>query len=204
MSGSDDIETGDLVAAYLPAEAETFAHFRHYLPADTPIIKTVWAKSGTEYCIHDGWFDVADQPRLRIQTTDSEGRVLPVLSEGCRRVSDGHVLLSSDVIESSFDSRYFGEVDEALLLGRVHLFWERRRKSDGTSRQMGGARGMGAEGKIKGLSSNHPLKPCLHITFHGTKSNAAVPRFPNYCYLSEAYNSSIARSFTELHRTPPS
>ncbi|MEL7453159.1 MAG: S26 family signal peptidase [Pseudomonadota bacterium] len=202
VGGSGDLETGDLVAAYLSIEAETLAHTRHYLPAGTPIIKTVWAMAGTEYCVQEGWLEVQGQPALRMHTTDSQGRELPVLSDGCRSVSDGKLLLSSDAIETSFDSRYFGEIDESLVLGRVHLIWKHRSKSGGQIRPMGGARGMGAEGKIKGLSSNPPLKPCLHITFHGIKSSVAVPRFPDSCCLTAPYPGSIARSFTELHRIP--
>ena len=122
-----DINTGDMVAAWLPHEAETLASDRHYLPSNTPVIKSVWAGPGTKYCIEEGWFKTDGRPPLRILSLDSQGRALPVSSETCRRVSAGKYLLASELVDNSFDSRYFGEVDGSLVLGRVrHIRLGRR------------------------------------------------------------------------------
>lgn len=62
----------------------------------------------------------------------------------------------------------------------------------------GGARGLGAEGKIKGLRSKWPLEPCLHINFYGAKERTAEREFWIILYNSADYTGSISLYFTEL------
>ena len=62
----------------------------------------------------------------------------------------------------------------------------------------GGAGGLGAEGKIKGLRSKWPLEPCLHIIFYGAMKHMAERKIHEYVYRSMLYTVSISRSFTEL------
>jgi conjugative transfer signal peptidase TraF len=124
---TEAINVGDMVAANLSRDASTLASNRGYLPSDIPVIKTVWAMEGDEYCIEDNWFTVSDRPPLRIHTLDGRERAMPELSGGCRRVSEGKYILISERIDTSFDSRYFGEVGHNHILGRVDLVWEDRR-----------------------------------------------------------------------------
>lgn len=63
---------------------------------------------------------------------------------------------------------------------------------------LGGARGLGAEGKIKGLRSKRPLEPCLHIYFYGARERVAERKIWIILYDSTSYTSSISQYCTGL------
>tara|TARA_R110002051_G_C8761387_1_gene501731 strand:- start:4970 stop:5710 length:741 start_codon:yes stop_codon:yes gene_type:complete len=171
---SDTYLPGDLVASWLPEDAEKLAQNRGYLPQGTPVIKTVLAAPGDEYCIKEGRLWVADTPALFILPTDSQDRVMPVLPDGCRSLMPSEYLVVSDRVSKSFDSRYFGPVDEDLILGKAEYVGVVEESVGRYSREQGGARGTGAQGKIKGRSTNLLLSPCLHIDFYSTNSKQVV------------------------------
>ncbi len=110
------IELGDFVAANLPDEAAQLAAERGYLPNKTPVLKTISAVSGDEICIFAASILINAEPVATVQKTDSIGRVMPV-KPGCYQLQPGEYFLLSTAIENSFDSRYFGPVDEDLILG---------------------------------------------------------------------------------------
>lgn len=165
---------GEQVAAWLPDEAEQLAVNRGYLPKNTPVIKVVWARPGSQYCIHAGMLTTAKQVPLKIIPFDGEGRAMPEVTGGCRRLNAGEYILASDRVKTSFDSRYFGPVDEELILGLAHYVGSFEVENGRNSRNMGGARGRGAQGKIKGPGTNAPVSPCLHINFNSTDFSNAV------------------------------
>lgn len=107
---------GDFVAAKLPDEAEQLAAERGYLPNKTPVLKTISAVSGDEICIYSVSVLINGDPVATVQKTDSLGRLMPV-KQGCYQLQPGEYFLLSTAIENSFDSRYFGPVDEDLILG---------------------------------------------------------------------------------------
>lgn len=172
---SDTYLPGDLVASWLPEDAEKLAQSRGYLPQSTPVIKTVLAIPGDEYCVKEGRLWVADTPALLILPSDSQKRVMPVLPEGCRSLTKSEYLIVSDRVSRSFDSRYFGPVDEKLIIGIAEYVGSVEDREGRYRRYEGGARGSGAQGKIKGRSTNLPLSPCLHIDFYSTVFKATVP-----------------------------
>ena len=165
-------QRGDLVVAYLSPEAEQLASARGYLPRGIPVIKTVWATSGDKICIEDEMLLVSGQPLVRLLKSDRHGRSMPAWLDGCLTLPDNQVLLISDLTDDSFDSRYFGPLPEANIIGRA--VWIGPEISL-PSWQMGGARGLGAECKIKGPGTNWPLDPCLHITFYSSIGKNIVP-----------------------------
>ena len=113
------LSVGDLVVANLPEEAANFAHDRGYLPRDLPVIKTIGGVAGERYCIKDGEFQIEERVSLSLLPLDSQGRALPEPPEMCVEISDGFVLLISERIDHSFDSRYFGEVRISNIVGRA-------------------------------------------------------------------------------------
>lgn len=117
-------QSGDLVAARLPPDAEAFASERGYLPAGLPVIKTTWAVAGDPVCAVEGRLSVPGRPDLQTLAADSAGRPLPAWS-GCRALRPGEILLISDRVADSFDGRYFGPVSTARVLGRARLLWPR-------------------------------------------------------------------------------
>lgn len=107
---------GDFVAANLSNEAANLAFNRRYLPKNIPVLKTIYALGDDEICIDSHSVLVNNKPVGRIQTEDSLGRPMTVL-RGCYHLQNREYFLLSTAIENSFDSRYFGPVDEANILG---------------------------------------------------------------------------------------
>ncbi len=178
---SDEYVVGDLVAAWLPKHAEALAHKRGYLPEKTPVIKTIVAVPGDQYCFKNEALKIAGQPDRPLLTTDSQGRALPAKADGCRRLKSGKVLIVSDRIESSFDSRYFGEVEVSAILGHAVFLGKSEAVDQSEKQEMGGARGTGAQGKIKGDGTNRSLSHCLHIDFYSTVLRAVVLADRAFC-----------------------
>ncbi len=190
---------GDLVVARLPEVAASFAHERGYLPRDLPVIKAIGGIAGERYCIKDGELQIEERASLSLLPLDSQGRALPEPPEMCAEISDGFVLLISERIAQSFDSRYFGEVAVSNIVGLAVYAGDSRKLAPWESSGLGGARGLGAQGKIKGSSANWPLTPCLHITFYGANCAPIAPIFWLSPIDSGLLHSANSRSFTQMH-----
>ena len=181
ISDSNVFFLGDRVAAWLPEDAQKLALERKYLPQNIPVIKTVAAVPGDEFCVENGILLVEGKSSFTIHTSDSKGRVMPVLPAGCRRLSDVEYLLLSGRVETSFDSRYFGPVDHSAIIGRAQWIGKSAGIEGGKDRSEGGARGSGVQGKIKGHGTNPSLSHCLHIDFYSTILNDPVPLDRSFC-----------------------
>jgi conjugative transfer signal peptidase TraF len=112
------IERGSQVAAYAPERARRLADERGYLPYDYPLIKTVWAVEGEEVCYHNQSVSVPKRPDIPLLGQDALGRVMPQMSDCIVLKSEEYLLISPDV-QNGFDSRYFGPVGKANIIGRV-------------------------------------------------------------------------------------
>lgn len=117
-----DVVVGDRVFICPPAGAiSTFGlergYFRRGLCAGgaAPLIKTVAAVAGASITIGaDVGIDGAVVARSRLSPVDGEGRPIAPWSGG--PVPPGHLFLHSSFV-GSYDSRYFGPVPQAGLLG---------------------------------------------------------------------------------------
>jgi len=180
VTAVDDYKVGVLVAAWLPEGAEQVAAERGYLPPHTPVIKTVWAVGGDEYCVTGQTVSFSEQPPLSVKLVDRLGRRMPQMSRGCFLLDRDEVLLISDEIDSSFDSRYFGPVSRNNLIGTANYLGTFDSRYSRKNGQLGWARGRGAEGKIKETGTKGHLEPCLHIDFYGAKELALELCFGGY------------------------
>jgi len=137
-------ETGDLVAAWLPREAQSLAVDRGYLRDGIPVIKTVWAVAGDRVCVENRQLTAPFQPPLIALKTDRAGRSMPHWND-CRVLRSGELFLASNDVLHSFDGRYFGPVPVENVLGRVTLFWPRngREEPSGEDRTGRGGEGWG-------------------------------------------------------------
>lgn len=116
------IEVGDLVFICMPAGAGlTLGLERGYLRAGLcpggagPLIKTVAALPGAYIEVgRSVTIDGRPLSHSRVSPVDAEGRALAIHEGGI--VPPGHLYLHSDY-EGSYDSRYFGPLPEAGLLG---------------------------------------------------------------------------------------
>lgn len=117
------VAVGDMVLARAPDAARRLAAARGYLPETVPLIKAVAAAEGDTVCAGGAWmFANATRVAHRLRH-DAQGRPLPWW-RGCRRLVAGEYLLISPA-ETGFDSRYFGPVRRAALIGRARPLWTR-------------------------------------------------------------------------------
>ncbi|WP_290494570.1 S26 family signal peptidase [Hyphomonas sp. UBA4494] len=163
---------GDLVASRLPGHAESLAATRGYLPADIPVIKTVWAVVGDRVCVDAGVLTVAGQPPLPLLGQDRSGRPLPVWTQGCTSLRLGEILLISNETPESFDSRYFGPVSLSHVIGRAvflgDISWHTPDEREASDWE-------GGDCKIKAHGANEGSSPCLHIDFYGSITEDIAP-----------------------------
>ena len=126
LASGEPVRAGQLVLACPPARAAELALRRRYLrpgscPGGTkPIGKLVAALAGDRLELAPAGMKVNGQQLSSTATSavDSEGRPLPRQPTGVRRVAAGEVWLLS-AHPRSFDSRYFGPIGAAQVLGTM-------------------------------------------------------------------------------------
>lgn len=113
---------GDLVAVRPSPVLARFMAERRYVEANVLLVKPVAALPGATFCranmrvTIDGRADATALPRDRI------GRPLPRWS-GCHSVARNELVLIAPALRASFDSRYFGPIDRAHVIGRAIPLW---------------------------------------------------------------------------------
>ncbi|MFT3819576.1 MAG: S26 family signal peptidase [Rubrivivax sp.] len=121
-ASSDGLHVGDIVLARLPAQAAALAAQRGYLPERIPLLKRIGAMAPQRVCVAQRTVYVDDVPVALARDADGLGRSLPLWSH-CRALRAGELFLLSTTNPASFDSRYFGPVDAAAVLGRAQPMW---------------------------------------------------------------------------------
>jgi conjugative transfer signal peptidase TraF len=117
-----DLPVGVFVLARLPTAAAALADQRHYLPQGVPILKRVAAMRGEAVCAVADGITIDQVLVARTLVQDSKGRPLQRWT-GCRRLaSDEFFLLNTDNV-ASFDSRYFGPLRRADVIGKASPLW---------------------------------------------------------------------------------
>ncbi|KAH0443216.1 putative conjugative transfer signal peptidase TraF [Bordetella bronchiseptica F2] len=116
------LSVGSIVLVPLPAEAAALAAQRGYLPTRIPLLKRVGAMAPQEVCIADGKVRIDGVPSAAVLPADRWGRPLPSWQQ-CRRLQPGELFLLSATNPASFDSRYFGPVSAAAVVGVARPVW---------------------------------------------------------------------------------
>ncbi len=116
------VERGALVLVRPPADMAALAAERGTLPAGVPLIKRVVAVAGDHVCAVGSAVVLHTEVVVRRLESDTVGRRLPHWT-GCRRLADGEVFLLMADAPDSFDSRYFGPVPLASVMGRLVPLW---------------------------------------------------------------------------------
>lgn len=111
------IVRGDYVLAEAPEPTRRLIEKRGYLPSNVPLIKQVIAVKGDEICRKERRILVDGISIAVARMNDVQGRPLPNW-QGCRTLTDRQVFLMRHHPDS-FDSRYFGPVDQGLIIGRA-------------------------------------------------------------------------------------
>jgi len=113
---------GSIVLVPLPAEAAALAAQRGYLPTRIPLLKRVGAIAPQEVCIAGGIVRIDGVPSATVLPADRLGRPLPSWQQCCR-LRPGELFLLSVTNPASFDSRYFGPVSAAAVIGVARPVW---------------------------------------------------------------------------------
>ncbi|MBB4515908.1 MULTISPECIES: S26 family signal peptidase [Burkholderiales] len=116
------LRVGSIVLVPLPAEAAAIAAQRGYLPTRIPLLKRVGAVAPQEVCVTGGRVRIDGVPSAAVLPADRLGRPLPSWQQ-CRRLRPGELFLLSVINPASFDSRYFGPVSAAAVIGVAHPVW---------------------------------------------------------------------------------
>jgi len=116
------LSVGSIVLVPLPAEAATLAAQRGYLPTRIPLLKRVGAVAPQEVCIVGGSVRIDGVPSAAVLSADRWGRPLPSWPQ-CRQLRPGELFLLSVTNPASFDSRYFGPVSAAAVIGVARPVW---------------------------------------------------------------------------------
>ena len=116
------LEVGSIVLVPLPAEAAALAAQRSYLPTRIPLLKRVGAVAPQEVCVIGGSVRIDGVPSAAVLSADRWGRPLPSRQQ-CHRLRHGELFLLSVTNPASFDSRYFGPVSAASVIGVARPVW---------------------------------------------------------------------------------
>ncbi|MHA6878944.1 S26 family signal peptidase [Ralstonia pseudosolanacearum] len=120
------LSVGSIVLTRLPAGAAALAAQRGYLPTRVPLLKRVGAMAPQEVCIAGGSVRIDGVPSAAVLPADRWGRPLPSWQQ-CRQLQPGELFLLSVTNPASFDSRYFGPVSAAAVIGVAHPVWLEKR-----------------------------------------------------------------------------
>ncbi len=115
---------GELVLAKLPPVMARLAARRGYLPKGVPVVKRIAGLVGDEICAHGQRLWRNGRLLAHRLAADSKHRPLPRW-QGCLRLTRRDVFLLMAHKRYSFDSRYFGPVRRAAIIGRLVPLWLR-------------------------------------------------------------------------------
>ena len=113
---------GDLVAVRPSPALTRFMAERRYVEAGAVLVKPVAALAGTTFCRTNMRVTLDGRAVATALPRDRFGRPLPRWS-GCRRLARNELVLIAPALRASFDSRYFGPVDRAQVIGRAIPLW---------------------------------------------------------------------------------
>jgi type IV secretory pathway protease TraF len=112
---------GDLVFVRPPEPLATNLATAGFLPKGALLVKQIAAVAPSLVCRAGALVTLDGQPAARALDRDRFGRPLPVWS-GCRRLSVGEVFLLNEE-PRSLDSRYFGALPVAGIVGKATPLW---------------------------------------------------------------------------------
>lgn len=116
------IRVGDLVAVRPSPALTRFMAERRYVEANALLLKPVAGVNGATVCRFHARVTVDARAVASALARDRVGRALPTWS-GCRPLRAGQVFLIAPMRADSFDSRYFGPVDQRRIVGRAVPLW---------------------------------------------------------------------------------
>lgn len=126
---TDDPHVGELVAIQPPEALARWMATRHYVPLGIPLLKHVAAKAGQQVCRHGVHVMIDGKVVAIAKLHDSHGRSMPQW-RGCRRLQSGELFLLNPSVPDSLDSRYFGPLPAARMIGEARPLFMRASELD--------------------------------------------------------------------------
>ena len=120
----DTLEVGALVAVRPPRALETWLVDNRYIGRDTPLLKRIAALPGAEVCREGNAIQIDGEAVAEALERDRLDRPLPVWT-GCRVLADGQIFFLNAREPASLDGRYFGPLDDEVIIGRATPLWTR-------------------------------------------------------------------------------
>ena len=118
----DHVRVGDLALVRPSPGIEALMAERRYVERDVPLLKPVAAVAGATVCRTGLRVTIAGRTTVSALPRDRIHRPLPGWS-GCRRLAADELFLITPASPASFDSRYFGPVTRAQIIGRALPLW---------------------------------------------------------------------------------
>ena len=109
------LRIGDYVLIRISGLPQALAEQRSYIGSHMPLLKRVAALEGDRVCRRGRVISMGRQQLVIALAFDRRGRRMPVW-QGCRQLQRGQVFVLGMHAES-FDSRYFGPIDHAQIVG---------------------------------------------------------------------------------------
>ena len=126
---NDNPHVGDLVAVQPPEALARWMATRHYVPLGIPLLKHVAGQAGQQVC-RDGVDILIDGKVVATaKLRDSQGRAMPQW-RGCRQLYPGELFLVNPSVPDSLDSRYFGPLPAARMIGAAQPLFVREQVLD--------------------------------------------------------------------------
>jgi len=116
------IGVGELVLVRPTPELETLIAARRYVERGVPLLKPVAAVAGATVCRNGPRVTIDGYAVALALPNDRFGRPLPRWT-GCRHLGSDEVFLIAPASAASFDSRYFGSVTRAQIIGHAIPVW---------------------------------------------------------------------------------
>lgn len=113
---------GRLVAFRAPPTAFPYADIHLAYLHRVPLLKSVAAGPGDQVCADTDILTINGRARGVIAERDGQGRALPHW-RGCRVLAPGELFALADRVPNSFDSRYFGPIAKASVIGVFRPLW---------------------------------------------------------------------------------
>jgi conjugative transfer signal peptidase TraF len=122
LSREPPTRAGQFALARLPAPVAQIADDRRYLPLGTHLLKGVGGVPGDYVCADGNEVRINRRTVARTLTEDAAHRPLTPW-RGCGLLSASQYFLLSTTNSASFDSRYFGPLERADVVGRAAQLW---------------------------------------------------------------------------------
>ena len=116
------LHADELVVVNPPPPLAAFLSARAYLPQGVPLLKHIAALPGQTVCRSDRTITVDGIALGQALDRDRRGRILPQW-HGCQRIAQGAVFLMNARVRDSLDSRYFGVLPAATIIGQATPIW---------------------------------------------------------------------------------